>query len=129
GRGGEEALALRKAGIPYEIIPGVTSGLAAAACAGIPLTDRSHASAVALLTGHEDPAKPESAVDWGIMARFPGTLVIYMGMAHLRQIVKALLENGKPAETPAAVIRLGATSDQKTVVAPLATLAQVVQTA
>src|SRR3954468_11539402 len=73
GRGGEEAESLRQAGIPFEIVPGVTSGLAAAACAGIPLTHRAHASAVALITGHENPTKPESVLDWSALAHFPGT--------------------------------------------------------
>src|SRR6266849_1302059 len=93
GRGGEEAEALLEAGISYEIVPGVTAGLAAAACAGIPLTHRLHASAVALVTGHENPAKPESALDWSALARFPGTLVIYMGMTRLSQTVQALLDH------------------------------------
>src|SRR5262249_29301879 len=92
GRGGEEAEALRQARIPYEIVPGVTAALGAAACAGIPLTHRSHASAVAFVTGHENPTKPESALDWAALARFPGTLVIYMGMSRLGQITRSLLE-------------------------------------
>src|SRR5205085_4326344 len=96
GRGGEEAEALRQAGIPYEVVPGVTSGLAAAACAGIPLTHRLYASGVALVTGHEDPAKPASAVDWANLAHFPGTLVVYMGLARLPDIVRALIGHGKP---------------------------------
>src|SRR5262249_54959784 len=86
GRGGEEAEALRQAGIPYEVVPGVTAALGAAACAGIPLTHRSCSSAVAFVTGHENPAKPESALDWAALARFPGTLVIYMGLSRLHQI-------------------------------------------
>ena len=88
GRGGEEAEALHQAGIPFEVVPGVTAALGAAACAGIPLTHRSHASAVALVTGHENPAKPDSALDWAVLARFPGTLVIYMGISRLPQIVR-----------------------------------------
>jgi len=129
GRGGEEADALRQAGIPYEVVPGVTSGLAAAACAGIPLTHRDHASAVALVTGHENPAKPESAIDWAVLARFPGTLVVYMGIAHLAQIIQTLLEHGKPADTPAAVVQWATTGDQRTVEAPLCDLAGAVQRA
>ena len=85
GRGGEEALALREAGIPFEVVPGVTAGIAAPAYAGIPVTQRGVASAVALVTGHEDPAKPESALDWEALAAFPGTLVLYMGVARLRR--------------------------------------------
>jgi uroporphyrinogen III methyltransferase/synthase len=129
GRGGEEAEALRQAGIPYEIVPGVTSGLAAAACAGIPLTHRAHASAVAFVTGHENPAKPETALDWGALARFPGTLVIYMGISRLTLIVRALLEHGKAPDTPAAVIHWGSTGDQRTVEAPLYNLPAAVQAA
>src|SRR5262249_32093454 len=90
GRGGEEAEVLKQAGIPFEIVPGVTAGLGAAAYSGIPLTHRLHASAVAFLTGHENPAKPDSALDWAALARFPGTLVVYMGMSRLPQIVETL---------------------------------------
>jgi uroporphyrinogen III methyltransferase/synthase len=122
GRGGEEAEALRQAGIPYEIVPGVTSGLAAAACAGIPLTHRHHASGVALLAGHEDGAKAASAVDWANLANFPGTLVVYMGLSRLPVIVQELLTHGKPADTPAAAIHWGTTGEQRTVEAPLAEL-------
>jgi uroporphyrinogen III methyltransferase/synthase len=119
GRGGEEAEALREAGIPYEIVPGVTSALGAGACAGIPLTHRCHASAVALVTGHENPAKPESALDWQALARFPGTLVVYMGMSHLARITHLLLEHGKPPDTPAAVIQWGTTGEQRVAEASL----------
>src|SRR6266498_1814615 len=86
GRGGETAEALREAGIPFEVVPGVTSGLAAAAWAGIPLTHRQHASAVAFVTGHEQPGKAGSLLDWEALARFPGTLVFFMGIARLGQI-------------------------------------------
>src|SRR5208282_6770399 len=100
GRGGEEAEALFQAGIPSEIVPGVTSGLAAAAFAGIPVTHRAHSSAVTLVTGHEDPTKPGSTVDWSVLARMPGTLVIYMGISRLPLLVQALLAHGKPPDTP-----------------------------
>jgi uroporphyrinogen III methyltransferase/synthase len=129
GRGGEEAEALRQAGVPFEVVPGVTAGLAAAACAGIPLTHRLHASAVALVTGHENPHKPHSAVDWSVLARFPGTLVVYMGVSHLARIARLLQENGKPPDTPAAVIQWGTTGEQQTVAAPLADLPAAVQAA
>jgi uroporphyrinogen III methyltransferase / synthase len=122
GRGGEEAEALRQAGIAFEVVPGVTAALAAGAFAGIPLTQRFHASAVALVTGHEDPAKPENGVDWAALARFPGTLAIYMGITRLGPIVQALLENGKAPDTPAAVIRWAATGAQETVESSLADL-------
>src|SRR5262249_132943 len=115
GRGGEEAEALRKANIPYEIVPGVTAALGAAACAGIPLTHRSHASAVAVVTAHENPTKAESALDWAALASFPGTLVIYMGMSRLNLIVRALLDQGKSADTPAAVVQWASTGLQHTV--------------
>src|SRR5207248_1849652 len=118
GRGGEEAEELRQAGLPYEIVPGVTAGLAAAACAEIPLTHRRHASAVALVTGHENPAKPETALDWQALARFPGTLVFYMGMSRLAKIAIALMQHGKDGATPAAVIHWGTTGDQRTIEAP-----------
>jgi uroporphyrinogen III methyltransferase/synthase len=122
GRGGEEAEALRQANIPYEIVPGVTAALGAAACAGIPLTHRSHASAVAFVTGHENPIKPESALDWAALARFPGTLVIYMGMSRLGQITRSLLDQGKPADTPAAVVQWASTGMQHTIEATLGEL-------
>jgi uroporphyrinogen III methyltransferase/synthase len=129
GRGGEEAEALREAGIPYEIVPGVTAGLAAAACAAIPLTDRRHASAVAFVTGHENPLKPDSSLDWSLLARFPGTLVIYMGISRLPLIVQGLLEHGKSAETPAAAVRWASTGYQETIEAPLRDLPAAVQAA
>jgi uroporphyrinogen III methyltransferase/synthase len=122
GRGAEEAEALREAGIPYEIVPGVTAALAAAAYAGIPLTHRQHASAVAFVTGHEDPDKPGNAIDWRALAHFPGTLVVYMGITRLPQIVQRLLDNGKDARTPAAAIHWGATGNQHTLSVPLVDL-------
>jgi uroporphyrinogen III methyltransferase / synthase len=129
GRGGEEAEVLRAAGIPYEVVPGVTAALGAAACAGIPLTHRAHASAVAFVTGHENPAKPESALDWAALARFPGTLAIYMGMSRLGMIVQTLLAHGKPPDTPAAVVQRASTGEQQTVEAPLADIARAAQAA
>src|SRR5207253_2151127 len=129
GRGGEEAEALHAAGIAYEVVPGVTSGLAAAACAGIPLTHRLHASAVAFVTGHEHPGKAHSNLDWKTLAQFPGTLVVYMGIGRLQSIAGALMQHGKPADTPAAVIHWGATGEQQTVEAPLGELAGAVRAA
>jgi uroporphyrinogen III methyltransferase/synthase len=122
GRGAEEAEALRQAGIPFEVVPGVTAALGVAAYAGIPLTHRQYASAVALVTGHEDPTKPGSALDWDALARFPGTLVFYMGMARLARNVAALIGHGKDAATPAAVVHWGTTGEQQTVEAPLTEL-------
>jgi uroporphyrinogen III methyltransferase/synthase len=124
GRGGEEALVLREAGIPFEIVPGVTSGVAAPAYAGIPVTHRERASAVALITGHENPDKPESAIDWPALAAFPGTLVFYMGVKQLPRIAAQLIAGGRPADEPAAVIERGTLPDQRTVVATLETIAE-----
>ncbi len=95
GRGGEEAEALREAGIPFEVVPGVTAGVAASAYAGIPVTHREAASAVAFVTGHEDPRKPESALDWGALAAFPGTVVVYMGVRRLPAITERLIAGGR----------------------------------
>src|SRR5256885_7604862 len=103
GRGGEEAQALREAGVPFEVVPGVTAGVAAPAYAGIPVTHRDEASAVAFVTGHEDPEKPESALDWKALAAFPGTLVLYMGVKRLAGITAILTEEGRDPGQPAAV--------------------------
>jgi uroporphyrinogen III methyltransferase/synthase len=119
GRAGEEAEALRRAGVAFEIVPGVTAAVGAAAFAGIPLTDRRRASAVALVTGHECPGKSGSALDWSALARFPGTLVFYMGVSHLDEIVRALIEEGKPPDTPAAVVQRATLGCQRTVTAML----------
>jgi uroporphyrinogen III methyltransferase/synthase len=129
GRGAEEAQALQDAGIPYEIVPGVTAAVAAGAYAGIPFTHREDASAVAFVTGHEDPRKQEPALDWHVLAAFPGTLVFYMGLHRLRSIIDSLLQSGKPANTPAAVICQASTPHQRTVTATLSTLADAVEAA
>jgi uroporphyrinogen III methyltransferase / synthase len=123
GRGGEEAEALRAAGIAFEVVPGVTAGVAASAYAGIPVTHRDAASAVAFVTGHEDPAKPESALDWAALARFPGTLVVYMGVRRLEAIVRELMAGGRPGTEPAAVIERGTLPDQRVVTGTLETIA------
>ena len=122
GRGGEEAEFLRAAGVEYEIVPGITAALGAASCAGISLTHRDHASAVCIVTGHESPGKPGSRLDWPALARFPGTLVFYMGVGRLEAIVSALVHAGKPADTPAAVVQQATTPGQRVVSAPLAEL-------
>ncbi|MEZ5942058.1 MAG: uroporphyrinogen-III C-methyltransferase [Planctomycetaceae bacterium] len=119
GRGSEEAAALASAGIPYEVVPGITAATAASAYAGISLTHRNHASAVAFVTGHEDPDKAESALDYHELAKFPGTLVFYMGMHRLPRIVEALVACGKPASTPVAVICRGAQPRQRVVTGTL----------
>ena len=122
GRGAEEAEVLRQAGVPFEIVPGITAALGAAAYAGISLTHRAHASAVAFVTGHENPHKPESILDWNALARFPGTLVIYMGMSRIDRIIASLLAEGKDAQSPAAVVQYATLGMQRTLVAPLAEL-------
>lgn len=127
GRGGEEVEALRKNGIRYEVVPGVTAAVGVTACAGIPLTHRSHSSAVALVTGHENPDKPESIVDWAALAKFPGTIVVYMGLSRSGHIAASLIQHGMSPTTPAAVIYLGTTGYQKTVTASLIDLANQVQ--
>ncbi|MGN6202012.1 MAG: uroporphyrinogen-III C-methyltransferase, partial [Solirubrobacterales bacterium] len=127
GRGGEEAEALAEAEIPFEVVPGVTAGVAAPAYAGIPVTHRDDASAVAFVTGHEDPEKTESALDWAALARFPGTLVFYMGVKRLPENAAALIEAGRNPEEPAAAIERGTMPGQRTVTATLGTLADVVE--
>jgi uroporphyrinogen III methyltransferase/synthase len=124
GRGGEEAEALRAAGIAFEVVPGVTAGVAAPAYAGIPVTHRDAASAVAFVTGHEDPTKPDSALDWAAVAGFPGTLVVYMGVRQLGAIAERLLAAGRDGDEPAALIERGTLPDQRVVVATLATIAK-----
>ncbi len=124
GRGGEEAEALREAGVSFEVVPGVTAGIAASAYAGIPVTHRDLASSVAFLTGHEDPDKPDSALDWKALAAFPGTLVVYMGVRQLGAIASRLIAAGRAPDEPAAVVERGTMAGQRTVVATLATLAR-----
>jgi uroporphyrinogen III methyltransferase/synthase len=125
GRGGEEAEALHAAGIPFEVVPGVTAGVAAPAYAGIPLTYREGASAVALLTGHEDPDKAPASLDWRALAAFPGTLVVYMGVRRLASIARCLLDGGRRGDEPAAVIQRGTFPDQRVVAATLSTIGDV----
>jgi uroporphyrinogen III methyltransferase/synthase len=124
GRGGEEATRLAQAGIPFEVVPGVTAGLAASAYAGIPVTYRGISSAVALVTGHEEPAKAETALDWDALASFPGTLVLYMGVSALPSIVAELTARGRPGSEPAAVVEAGTLPSQRTVTGTLATIAE-----
>ncbi len=130
GRGGEEAEALRAAGVPFEVVPGVTAGVAAPAYAGIPVTHRGAASAVAFVTGHEDPDKPSgSAVDWAALAAFPGTLVFYMGVRQLGAIASRLVEGGRAASEPAAVLERGTLPDQRVVTGTLGTIAGAAESA
>jgi uroporphyrinogen III methyltransferase/synthase len=119
GRGGEEAEALAAAGVPFEVVPGVTAGVAAPAYAGIPVTHRNEASAVAFVTGHEDPAKDETALDWDALARFPGTLALYMGVRRLPEIVERLIAAGRDPNEAGAVVERGTLPGQRTVAATL----------
>jgi uroporphyrinogen III methyltransferase/synthase len=123
GRGSEEARALAEAGVPFEVVPGVTAAIAAGEYAGISFTHRELSSAVAFITGHEDPTKAASAIDYAALARFPGTLVFYMGLNRLPRIADALLAAGKPASTPAAVICKASRPEQQTVTAALSEIA------
>jgi uroporphyrinogen III methyltransferase/synthase len=124
GRGGEEALVCRAAGIPFEVVPGITAGVAAPAYAGIPVTHRDVASGVAFVTGHEDPAKPDSALDWPALAAFPGTLVFYMGVRALPRIAERLVAGGRAPAEPVAVVERGTLPAQRTLLATLADVAE-----
>jgi uroporphyrinogen III methyltransferase/synthase len=139
GRGGEEALALRAAGIGFEIVPGVTSGVAAAAYAGIPVTHRGLATAVALVTGHTrarsggnsassegagGAGEAEADLDWSALAAFPGTLVFYMGVRQLPQIAESLIAGGRPASEAVAIVERGTLPDQRTVTGTLESIAE-----
>jgi uroporphyrin-III C-methyltransferase len=123
GRGGEEAIRCHEAGIEVEVVSGVTSAVAAPAAAGIPVTHRGLASAVAFVTGHEDPDKPASQLDWAGLAAFPGTLVFLMGIHHAARIAEQLVLHGRDATTPAAVVRWGTTTRQEELVSTLGALA------
>jgi uroporphyrinogen III methyltransferase/synthase len=129
GRGGEEARYLHQQGIPFEVVPGVTAGFAAAAYAGIPLTHRDFTTSLGLVTGHEDPAKKLSSLDWGSLASGLGTLVFYMGMANLDLLADQLIAHGRAPATPVAVVRWATTPRQQTLVGTLADIAAKVQAA
>lgn len=129
GRGGEEALALVAAGIPFEVVPGITSGIAAPAYAGIPVTHRHVASSVAFVTGHEDPTKDETAINWEHLAQGVDTICFYMGVKNLPLISKNLLRFGRPADEPVALVRWGTTPRQETLVSTLAHVAKDVEKA
>ena len=129
GRGGEEAQELLSYGISYEVIPGVTSAVAAPAYAGIPVTHRDHTSFVSFITGHERPDKKESRMQWDIFAKSDATLVFLMGVKNLSNIVTKLMEHGKPSDTPVALVRWGTTTRQQTVTGTLATIVDEVEKA
>jgi uroporphyrinogen III methyltransferase / synthase len=123
GRGGEEALALVEAGVPFEVVPGVTAGIAGPAYAGIPVTHRATATSVAFVTGHEDPTKAESGINWAGLAAGVDTIVFYMGVTNLPAIVEELLKHGRAAGTPAAVIERATTPGQRVVAGTLQDIA------
>ena len=129
GRGGEEAEALAAAGIPYEVVPGVSAAVAVPAYAGIPVTHRGLASSFAVVTGHEDDGKAGAAIDWAHLATAVDTLVVLMGARSLPTIARALLAAGRPAGTPVALIRWGTTGAQETVVGGLGEIASLASAA
>jgi uroporphyrin-III C-methyltransferase len=120
GRGGEEAQTLAREGIEVEVVPGITSAIAVPAYAGIPITHRDYASMVTFITGHEDPEKEDTALDWELLARFKGTLVILMGVSMLPRNVKELIKHGKSVDTPVAIIERGTRPDQRVTIGTLA---------
>jgi uroporphyrin-III C-methyltransferase len=123
GRGGEELEALREHGIPVELVPGVSSAIAVPGCAGIPVTHRGYASQVTFLTGHEDPSKESSVIDWRHLAASPGTLVILMGVRQLPFIAAELAKHGMDAAVPVAVIERGLQPDQRVTTGTLGDIA------
>ncbi|HEY6839200.1 MAG TPA: uroporphyrinogen-III C-methyltransferase, partial [Geobacteraceae bacterium] len=129
GRGGEECEALVAAGIPFEVVPGVTAAVAAAAYAGIPLTHRGVATSVSFVTGHESPEKETSQIDWPALSLDGGTLVFYMGVKNLGQITANLVAHGRPPETPVALIRWGTRPEQEVLTGTLATIAELARAA
>jgi uroporphyrinogen III methyltransferase/synthase len=124
GRGGEEALLLKAQGVPFEIVPGVTSAISVPAYAGIPVTHRAVATSFAVVTGHEDPTKVSSSMRWDKLATATDTLVFLMGVENLPYITKQLIDNGRGADTPAAVIRWGTKPEQRTLVTTLGSAAE-----
>jgi len=127
GRGGEEIEEIVKAGIPFEVVPGVTSATAAATYAGIPITHREYTSTVAFVTGHEDPTKKGSNIAWDKLATGVGTIVVYMGIKNLESITQKVIKYGRDPQTPVAVVRWASTSEQRTVVGNLGNIAEVVR--
>ena len=129
GRGSEEALACQQAGVPFEIVPGISSAYAVPAYAGIPLTHRNLSSAFTVITGHEDPTKPETSIHYEAVAAVGGTIVILMGVKQLHTILERLIEAGINQDTPAAIIEWGATPFQRVVEGTVSTLADLAQAA
>lgn len=126
GRGAEEAQELLAAGVRYEVIPGVTSAISAPAYAGIPVTHRDHTSFVSFITGHEDPTRKDSRMQWDLFAKSDATLVFLMGVKNLENIVTQLMDHGKPGDTPVALVRWGTTPKQQTVTGTLDTIVEIV---
>jgi len=126
GRGGEEVLACTAAGVPVTVVPGVTSAIAVPAAAGIPVTHRGVAHEFVVVSGHVAPDDPRSLADWPMLARLRGTLCVLMGLNHLPSIVDVLIEHGRPADTPVAVVQEGTTGAQRVVRAPLEDIADLV---
>jgi len=124
GRGGEEAEVLAAEGIEFEVVPGITSAIAVPAYAGIPVTHRESTSMVTFITGHEDPTKPESGLDWETLAKFEGTIVILMGVKMLGRNAEELIKYGKDPSTPVAVIERGTRPDQRVTVGTLANIVE-----
>ena len=127
GRGGEEAEELAAAKIPFEVVPGISSVVAAPNYAGIPITHREHCSSYTVITGHEDPAKGETNIDWAQVAKIPGTKIILMGVERIREISGKLMANGLAETTPVAMVRWGTTGRQKSIEGTLATIADIVE--
>ena len=125
GRGGEEALVCRDYGIPFEIVPGISSAFAVPAYAGIPLTHRLVSSAFTVITGHEDPAKGDSSINYGALAQIGGTIVIMMGVKRLSEITEQLLKHGMSGHVPAAIIESGTLPRQRTLVGTIDTIAEI----
>jgi uroporphyrinogen III methyltransferase/synthase len=126
-RGGEEAAELAAAGVPFEIVPGISSSIAGPAYAGIPVTHRDHNTQLTIFTGHEDPTKGYSSIDYAQLAKAPGTKVFLMGVARLREITGAFIEHGAEAQTPIALTRWATTGSQKTIVGTLETIADIAE--
>ena len=129
GRGSEEARVLRQAGVPFEVVPGISSAVAAPAYAGIPVTHRHIAASCAIVAGHEDPYKPQEGVRWDKLATAVDTLVILMGIKNCERIVSELILHGRNPATPAAAVRYGTTQNQQTLSAPLAELPSAIRRA
>ncbi|HWF18940.1 MAG TPA: uroporphyrinogen-III C-methyltransferase [Verrucomicrobiae bacterium] len=127
GRGGEEASQLAQANIAFEVVPGISSTVAGPNYAGIPITHREHCSSYTVITGHEDPTKDESSIDWAEVAKISGTKVILMGVSRIREIAGKLVEHGLDASTPVAMVRWGTTGRQQSIEGTLATIADVVE--